>query len=57
MPLHLFSEWINEIPTVPIYNLAKRQPREHIVSEETFFNIYKIQTISHQYQRLYSTPP
>ena len=21
-------EWINEIPTVPIYNLAKQQPRE-----------------------------
>jgi hypothetical protein len=31
MPLHLISdahEWINEIPTVPIYYLAKPQPRE-----------------------------
>ena len=30
-PRHLFSdahEWINEIPTVPIYYLAKSQPRE-----------------------------
>jgi len=31
MPRHLISdahEWINEIPTVPIYDLAKPQPRE-----------------------------
>ena len=31
MPCHLISdayEWINEIPTVPIYYLAKPQPRE-----------------------------
>ena len=31
MPRHLTSdahEWINEIPTVPIYYLAKPQPRE-----------------------------
>jgi hypothetical protein len=31
MPRHLISdahEWINEIPTVPIYVLAKPQPRE-----------------------------
>jgi hypothetical protein len=31
MPRHLISdahEWINEIPTVPIYCLAKPQPRE-----------------------------
>ena len=31
MPRHLISdahEWINEIPTVPIYYLAKLQPRE-----------------------------
>ena len=31
MPLHLISgshEWINEIPTVPIYYPAKSQPRE-----------------------------
>ena len=31
MPRHLISdahEWINEIPTVPIYHLAKPQPRE-----------------------------
>ena len=31
MPRHLISdahEWINEIPTVPIYYLAKPQPRE-----------------------------
>jgi len=31
MPRHLVSdarEWINEIPTVPIYYLAKPQPRE-----------------------------
>ncbi|EIN04323.1 hypothetical protein PUNSTDRAFT_76431, partial [Punctularia strigosozonata HHB-11173 SS5] len=30
-PCHLISdahEWINEIPTVPIYYLAKPQPRE-----------------------------
>ena len=32
MPHHLISdanEWINEIPTVPIYYLVKEQPREH----------------------------
>lgn len=31
MPRHLISdahEWINEIPTVPIYYLAKPQPGE-----------------------------
>ena len=31
MPHHLISDahqWINEIPTVPIYYLAKPQPRE-----------------------------
>jgi hypothetical protein len=31
MPRHLISdahEWINAIPTVPIYYLAKPQPRE-----------------------------
>ena len=31
MPRHLISdahEWINEIPTVPIYYLAKPLPRE-----------------------------
>ena len=31
MPRHLISgahEWINEVPTVPIYYLAKPQPRE-----------------------------
>lgn len=31
MPRHLISdahEWINEIPTVPNYYLAKTQPRE-----------------------------
>jgi hypothetical protein len=31
MPRHLICdvhEWINEIPTVPIYYLAKLQPRE-----------------------------
>jgi hypothetical protein len=31
MPRHLISDahdWINEIPTVPIYYLAKTQPRE-----------------------------
>ena len=31
MPRHLISdahEWNNEIPTVPIYYLAKPQPRE-----------------------------
>ena len=31
MPRHLISdahEWINEIPTVPIYYLAKPQPNE-----------------------------
>ena len=31
MPRHLISdahEWINEIPTVPTYVLAKPQPRE-----------------------------
>ena len=31
MPRHLISdvhEWINEIPTVPIYYLAKPPPRE-----------------------------
>ena len=32
MSHHLISdvhEWINEIPTVPIYYLAKPQPREY----------------------------
>jgi len=31
MPRHLIDdvhEWINEIPTVPTYDLAKPQPRE-----------------------------
>ena len=31
MPRHLINdahEWINEIPTVPTYYLAKPQPRE-----------------------------
>ena len=31
MPRHIIidaHEWINEIPTVPIYYLAKPQPRE-----------------------------
>ena len=31
MPCRLISdahEWMNEIPTVPIYHLAKPQPRE-----------------------------
>jgi len=31
MPRHLICdayEWINEIPTVPIYHLANSQPRE-----------------------------
>ena len=31
MPRHLISDahvWLNEIPTVPIYYLAKPQPRE-----------------------------
>ena len=31
MPRHLISdahEWINEIPTVPTYDLANPQPRE-----------------------------
>jgi hypothetical protein len=31
MPRHLISdahEWIYEIPTVPVYDLAKPQPRE-----------------------------
>ena len=31
MPRHLINdvhEWVNEIPAVPIYRLAKLQPRE-----------------------------
>ena len=39
MPRHLISdahEWINETPTVPIYYLAKPQPRERAwTGEET----------------------
>ena len=34
MPRHLISdahEWINEIPTVPIYYLAKPQPRDVVL--------------------------
>ena len=34
MPRHPISdahEWINEIPTVPTYYLAKPQPRERVV--------------------------
>ena len=37
MPRHLISgahEWINEIPTVPIYYLAKPQPRERTWEEQ-----------------------
>ncbi|ESO85139.1 hypothetical protein LOTGIDRAFT_188243 [Lottia gigantea] len=33
MPRHVISdahEWINEIPTVPIYYLAKPQPEERV---------------------------
>jgi hypothetical protein len=36
MPRHLISdahEWINEIPTVPIYHPAKPQPRERAWTE------------------------
>ena len=32
LPRHLISdahEWIDEIPIVPIYDLAKIQPRDH----------------------------
>ena len=38
MPRHLISdahEWINEIPTVPIYYLAKRQTRERARALQT----------------------
>ena len=37
MPRHLISdahEWINEIPTVPIYHLAIRQARERTCVEQ-----------------------
>jgi hypothetical protein len=37
MPRHLISdahEWINEIPTVPIYYLANPQPRESAGKED-----------------------
>ena len=37
MPRHLISdaqEWINEISTVPIYYLAKPQPRERTWKEQ-----------------------
>ncbi|KAL5696893.1 hypothetical protein ACHQM5_031248 [Ranunculus cassubicifolius] len=36
MPRHLISdahEWINEIPTVPVYYPAKPQPRERGLAE------------------------
>jgi len=36
MPRHLISEeheWINEIPTVPIYYLAKPLPRERAFAD------------------------
>ena len=37
MPRHLISdahEWINEIPTVPIYYLAKPQQRERALQNQ-----------------------
>ncbi len=37
MPRHLISdahEWINEIPTVPIYYLAKQQQRERALQNQ-----------------------
>ena len=37
MPRHLISdahEWINEIPTVPIYYLAKPQQRERTLHNQ-----------------------
>ena len=37
MPRHLISdahEWINEIPTVPIYYLAKPQQRERALQKQ-----------------------
>ena len=37
MPRHLISdahEWINEIPTVPIYYLAKPQPGERAWTQQ-----------------------
>ena len=37
MPRHLISdahEWINEVPSVPIYYLAKPQPRERASGKE-----------------------
>ena len=38
MPRHLISdahEWINEIPTVPIYYLAKPQPKAVVSTQST----------------------
>ena len=49
MPRHLISdahEWINEIPTVPIYYLAKPQPRER-----AWQNQRGKKTLSHNTQR------
>ena len=46
MPRHLISdahEWINEIPTVPIYYLAKPQPRERAWQNQRGKKTLKVQ--------------
>ena len=59
MPRHLTSdahEWINEIPTVPIYYLAKPQPRErawrsifHLPRRGRILNLALIKKLTDKY--------
>ncbi len=47
MPRHLIGdahEWINEIPTVPTYSLAKLQP-----SQRSWDNVLMYHYVSHDY--------
>ena len=42
MPRHLISdahEWINEIPTVPAYYLAKPQPQQDTKMRSTLYGV------------------
>ena len=50
MPRHLIGdahEWINEIPTVPIYYLAKPQPRERTWEDQRGKKTLLSLTLSH----------
>ena len=54
MPRHLISdahEWINEIPTVPIYYLAKPQPRERAWQNQRGKKTLKFSSFNGVYRR------